>query len=173
MCSCPVLFLGACFGGQYGFSGCHTPFVPVEWIGRISFMGIKPCQNNKKLWKWQTGKPVLLCLFRRNQCLPSPMLHIPVVITIPAEMPEVLHCIHYSLRSISASVLRTADPQPDTGTRLSRLKPNSHVQTGEHPVNCWGAVSPTSSCDTPPWGIQTSRVKLRLKHVFWDPISNI
>lgn len=68
MCSVvvDVQFLGPCFGGWYGFSCCHTSFVPVEWIGRIPFMGLKPCQNYKMFCKWQTEKPVLLCLFRRK-----------------------------------------------------------------------------------------------------------
>lgn len=79
--------------GARGFSGCHTLFVPVEWIGRISFTSIKPCQNYKKFWKRQTEKPVLLCLFRRKKLLPSSMLQMTVVIIIPAEMTEVLHCL--------------------------------------------------------------------------------
>lgn len=57
MCSCPVLFLGPCFGGLYGFSGCHTPFVPVERIGRISFMGLKPTK------RFGSGKLKNLCYY--------------------------------------------------------------------------------------------------------------
>lgn len=70
MCSDSVLYLGPCFGGWYGFSSCHTPFMPVEWVaGFLSWVSSLAKTTKSFVSGKLTNLCCYVCLEENSDCL--------------------------------------------------------------------------------------------------------